>query len=76
MTENLKDMPITMQVAQEVFRAITLSLALEQKADMARLSAVLQTFSTNPEISPAAHLMLLDLAGNIGALGAVAATKN
>lgn len=65
-----------MNIIQQVLRGITVSLALEQKADMARLGSALQAFATNSAIDSVVSTMLIDLAEGISMLGSFGAKKN
>lgn len=60
---------------QEVLRGVTVCLALEQHADMARLSSVLQAYALGHTLSSEAHRMLMDLAIGVAMLGSAESRK-
>jgi hypothetical protein len=57
------------QATMEVLRAVTVTLALEQKADMGRLASALRTWAKGAGLTPTSRLMLGDLAEGLDILG-------
>ncbi|MFU8837898.1 MAG: hypothetical protein ACNA75_06300 [Thiohalomonadaceae bacterium] len=72
--ENSPDMA-TLNVVQQVLRALAVSLVAEHKGDMAQAAELLQAFASSNRLDPAAEAMILDISAGLDALGAQFTTK-